>query len=46
MTSHDHPAGGDGPLARMTFDRPDVLNAGNARFVVDLDEVVAASRPR
>ena len=29
-----------GPLARMTFDRPDVLNAGNARFAADLNEVV------
>jgi enoyl-CoA hydratase/carnithine racemase len=29
-----------GPLARMTFDRPDVLNAGNARFAADLADVV------
>jgi enoyl-CoA hydratase len=29
-----------GPLARMTFDRPEVLNAGNARFAADLAEVV------
>ena len=26
----------------MTFDRPEVLNAGNARFVVELGEAVAA----
>ncbi len=31
-----------GPVARMTFDRPEVLNAGNARFVVELGEAVAA----
>jgi enoyl-CoA hydratase/carnithine racemase len=30
-----------GPLARMTFDRPDVLNAGDARFAADLADVVA-----
>jgi enoyl-CoA hydratase len=29
-----------GPLARMTFDRPEVLNAGNARFAADLSDVV------
>ena len=28
-----------GALARMTFDRPEVLNAGNARFAADLAEV-------
>lgn len=31
----------DGPLARVTFDRPDVLNAGNAEWVRDLTEIVA-----
>ncbi len=31
-----------GPVARMTFDRPEVLNAGNARFVVELGEAVAS----
>jgi enoyl-CoA hydratase/carnithine racemase len=30
------------PVARMTFDRPEVLNAGNARFAADLAEAVAA----
>jgi enoyl-CoA hydratase len=30
----------DGPLARITLDRPDVLNAGNADWVRDLGEVV------
>ena len=29
-----------GPLARMTFDRPHVLNAGNAAFASDLADVV------
>ena len=31
----------DGPLARVTLDRPDVLNAGNAAWVRDLGEIVA-----
>src|SRR3989442_13567972 len=31
-----------GPVARMTFDRPHVLNAGDARFAADLGEAVAA----
>ena len=31
----------EGPLARITLDRPDVLNAGNAEWVRDLGEVVA-----
>src|SRR2546428_677888 len=31
-----------GEVARMTFDRPDVLNAGNARFAAELAEVVAS----
>lgn len=29
-------------VARMTFDRPEVLNAGNARFASDLGRAVAA----
>ena len=32
----------DGPLARMTLDRPEVLNAGNAEWVRDLGEAVSA----
>jgi enoyl-CoA hydratase/carnithine racemase len=35
-----------GPLARMTFDRPEVLNAGNARFAADLGAAVAAIAAR
>ena len=35
-----------GPLARMTFDRPEVLNAGNARFAVELGEAVATLAAR
>jgi len=31
----------EGPLARITLDRPEVLNAGNAEWVRDLGEVVA-----
>src|SRR5207249_6280591 len=31
-----------GPLARLTLDRPEVLNAGDARFARELKEVVAA----
>lgn len=31
----------DGPLARLVLDRPRVLNAGNRRWVVDLNEAVA-----
>ncbi len=31
----------DGPLARVTLDRPEVLNAGNAEWVRDLAEAVA-----
>src|SRR5262249_42059415 len=30
-----------GPVARLTFDRPEVLNAGNARFVVELADACA-----
>jgi crotonobetainyl-CoA hydratase len=30
-----------GPVARVTFDRPEVLNAGDARFVRDLSAAVA-----
>lgn len=37
----------DGPLARLTLDRREVLNAGDARWVRDLNAVVAelAARP-
>jgi enoyl-CoA hydratase/carnithine racemase len=37
----------DGPLARLTLNRPDVLNAGDARWVADLGEAVRvlAERP-
>ena len=35
-----------GPLARMTFDRPEVLNAGNARFAAELGEAVATVAAR
>jgi enoyl-CoA hydratase/carnithine racemase len=31
----------DGPLARLTLDRPEVLNAGNAEWVRDLGAAVA-----
>lgn len=31
-----------GPLARLTLDRPEVLNAGDARWVRDLNDVVGA----
>ena len=31
----------DGPVARVTLDRPEVLNAGNAEWVRDLNGVVA-----
>jgi enoyl-CoA hydratase/carnithine racemase len=31
----------DGPLARVTLNRPEVLNAGNAEWVRELGEVVA-----
>jgi enoyl-CoA hydratase/carnithine racemase len=31
----------NGPLARVTLDRPEVLNAGNAQWVRDLGDVVA-----
>src|SRR4029450_10767098 len=31
-----------GGVARMTFDRPEVLNAGNAQFAADLGRAVAA----
>jgi enoyl-CoA hydratase/carnithine racemase len=31
----------DGPLARVTLDRPEVLNAGNAEWVRELGDVVA-----
>src|SRR4030095_14754410 len=30
-----------GGVARMTFDRPEVLNAGNAQFAADLGRAVA-----
>jgi enoyl-CoA hydratase/carnithine racemase len=33
--------GAQGPIARLTFDRPEVLNAGNARFAADLVDAVA-----
>src|SRR4029450_9172329 len=38
---------GDGAVARMTFARAHVLNAGNARFATELGEAVAtiAARP-
>src|SRR5262249_48201658 len=35
-----------GEVARITFDRPHVLNAGNARFAADLAEVVATIKTR
>jgi enoyl-CoA hydratase/carnithine racemase len=35
-----------GPIARMTFDRPEVLNAGNARFAAELGEAVATVAAR
>ena len=35
-----------GPIARMTFDRQHVLNAGNARFAAELGEVVATVAAR
>jgi enoyl-CoA hydratase/carnithine racemase len=35
-----------GPLARMTFNRPEVLNAGNAQFAADLGAAVAAIAAR
>ncbi len=35
-----------GPVARMTFDRPEVLNAGNARFAAELGEAVTAIAAR
>jgi hypothetical protein len=31
-----------GEVARMTFDRPEVLNADNAQFAADLGRAVAA----
>jgi len=34
-----------GEVARMTFDRPEVLNAGNARFAAELGDVVSRSPP-
>jgi enoyl-CoA hydratase/carnithine racemase len=36
-----------GPVARLTLDRPEVLNAGDTRFARDLNEAVAtlAARP-
>ena len=36
----------DGPVARMTFDRPHVLNAGNSRFATEIAEAVAAIAAR
>src|SRR2546430_443334 len=35
-----------GEVARMTFDRPHVLNAGNSRFATELGEVVASIAAR
>ena len=35
-----------GGVARMTFDRPEVLNAGNAQFAADLGRAVAAINAR
>ena len=37
----------EGPVARLTLDRPRVLNAGNRRWVADLNEAVRrlAERP-
>ena len=35
-----------GPIARMTFDRPEVLNAGNARFAAELGDAVATIAAR
>jgi len=35
-----------GEVARMTFDRPEVLNAGNARFAAALGDVVSAIAAR
>ena len=35
-----------GKVARMTFDRPEVLNAGNARFAAELGEAVATVAAR
>ena len=36
----------DGPVARLTFDRPHVLNAGNSRFATELADAVAAIAAR
>lgn len=36
----------DGPVARVTFNRPEVLNAGNAEWVADLGRVAAELRER
>ena len=36
----------DGAVARLTFDRPHVLNAGDARFAADLAEAVATIAAR
>ena len=35
-----------GDVARMTFDRPHVLNAGNSRFATELGEAVASINAR
>ena len=35
-----------GPVARMTFDRPHVLNAGNSRFATELGEAVTVIAAR
>jgi enoyl-CoA hydratase/carnithine racemase len=35
-----------GAVARITFDRPHVLNAGNSRFAAELGEVVASINAR
>jgi enoyl-CoA hydratase/carnithine racemase len=36
----------EGPTARITFDRPEVLNAGDARFVSELVRIVAEVQAR
>ena len=36
----------DGPVARITLNRPEVLNAGDPRWVAELDAVIAAVAAR
>ncbi|HJV56001.1 MAG TPA: enoyl-CoA hydratase-related protein, partial [Methylomirabilota bacterium] len=36
----------DGPVARITLNRPDVLNAGDPRWVAELNAVVATVAAR